>query len=144
MHAVKKVVILYRSPQAVSNTGVIQFIKNNLEEIFGDRLLVENCFLADLNDQNKLEADAFLAIDERVFQRAKEYVDNFHNVIKINRTIEQHVLKRLLDIPAGTNVLIVNDSYSTAVDTINGFFEMGISHINMIAYDRKLAHTGYL
>ena len=77
MHAVKKVVILYRSPQAVSNTGVIQFIKNNLEEIFGDRLLVENCFLADLNDQNKLEADAFLAIDERVFQRAKEYVDNF-------------------------------------------------------------------
>ena len=142
MHAVKKVVILYRSPQAVSNTGVIQFIKNNLEEIFGDRLLVENCFLADLNDQNKLEADAFLAIDERVFQRAKEYVDNFHSVIKINRTIEQHVLKRLLDIPAGTNVLIVNDSYSTAVDTINGFFEMGISHINMIAYDRKLAHTG--
>ena len=142
MHAVKKVVILYRSPQAVSNTGVIQFIKNNLEEIFGDRLLVENCFLADLNDQKKLEADAFLAIDERVFQRAKEYVDNFHSVIKINRTIEQHVLKRLLDIPAGTNVLIVNDSYSTAVDTINGFFEMGISHINMIAYDRKLAHTG--
>lgn len=142
MHAVKKVVILYRSPQAVSNTGVIQFIKNNLEEIFGDRLLVENCFLADLNDQNKLEADAFLAIDERVFQRAKEYVDNFHSVIKINRTIEQDVLKRLLDIPAGTNVLIVNDSYSTAVDTINGFFEMGISHINMIAYDRKLAHTG--
>lgn len=142
MHAAKKVVILYRSPQAVSNTGVIQFIKNNLEEIFGDRLLVENCFLADLNDQNKLEADAFLAIDERVFQRAKEYVDNFHSVIKINRTIEQHVLKRLLDIPAGTNVLIVNDSYSTAVDTINGFFEMGISHINMIAYDRKLAHTG--
>lgn len=142
MHAVKKVVILYRSPQAVSNTGVIQFIKNNLEEIFGDRLLVENCFLADLNDQNKLEADAFLAIDERVFQRAKEHVDNFHSVIKINRTIEQHVLKRLLDIPAGTNVLVVNDSYSTAVDTINGFFEMGISHINMIAYDRKLAHTG--
>lgn len=142
MHAVKKVVILYRSPQAVSNTGVIQFIKNNLEEIFGDRLLVENCFLADLNDQKKLEADAFLAIDERVFQRAKEYVDNFHSVIKINRTIEQHVLKRLLDIPAGTNVLIVNDSYSTAVDTINGFFEMGINHINMIAYDRKLAHTG--
>ena len=51
MHAVKKVVILYRSPQAVSNTGVIQFIKNNLEEIFGDRLLVENCFLADLKVQ---------------------------------------------------------------------------------------------
>lgn len=142
MHTVKKVMVLYRSPRAVSNRGAVQFIKNNLEEIFGDYVHIENCFLADLSDQNKLAADAFLAIDERVFQRAKEYVDNFNSVIKINRTIEQNVLKTLSDIPAGTDVLIVNDSYNTAVDTINSFFEMGISHINMIAYDRKLAHTG--
>ena len=30
---IKKVKILYRSPQALSNTKAIQFIKNNLEEI---------------------------------------------------------------------------------------------------------------
>ena len=139
---IKKVKILYRSPQAISNTKAIQFIKNNLEEVFGNYIMFENCFLADLDAYKKLRADAFLAIDERVFQKAKEYVNDFNKVIKINRSIEQNVLKTISDIPAGTNVLIVNDSYSTAVDTVNCFYEIGISHINMIPFDRKVDHTG--
>ena len=63
MDTIKKVVILYRSPQALSNTKAIQFIKSNLEEVFGNYITFENCFLADLEADKKLRADAFLAID---------------------------------------------------------------------------------
>ncbi len=138
----KKVIILYRSPKALSNTGADEFIHNNLRAVFEDYVTFESCFMADLEENQMLYADAFLAVDERVFQKAKEYIADFSNVIKINRSIEQDVLKTLQDIPAGTTVLVVNDSYSTAINTINMFYEIGISHLNMVPFDGKLTNTG--
>ena len=41
-----------------------------------------NCFMADLQFEISLEADAFLAIDERVFEKAKQYICDFSKLIK--------------------------------------------------------------
>ena len=138
----KKVIILYRSPKILSNTGADEFIHSNLREVFEDYVTCESCFMADLKENQMLYADAFLAVDEKVFQRAKDYITDFNNVIKMNRSIEASVLKVIQDIPKGTTALVVNDSYSTAINTINMFYEIGISHLNMIPFDRKLTNTG--
>ena len=138
----KKVVILYRSPQNLSNNKAIQFIKGNLEEVFGEYVLFENCFMADLQSEKNLRADAFLAIDERVFEKAREYIRDFSRVIKIERSFTRSMLKEISDLPAGTDILVVNDSYTTALDTVYLFYETGISHVNLIPFDRKKESTG--
>lgn len=138
----KKVVILYRSPQNLSNNKAIQFIKGNLEEVFGEYVLFENCFMADLQSEKNLRADAFLAIDERVFEKAREYIRDFSRVIKIERSLTRSMLKEISDLPAGTDILVVNDSYTTALDTVYLFYETGISHVNLIPFDRKKESTG--
>lgn len=137
----KKVIILYRNAKAFVNTRASEFIYNNLHSVFGEYIAFESCFMADLEENETLHADAFLAVDARVFQKAKEYVADFSNVIKMNRSIEQSALITLQNIPADTNVLVVNDSYSTAVNTVNMFYELGISHLNFVPFDKKLEHT---
>ena len=139
MNNSKRVIIIYRTS---NNKNAIDFIKNNLEDIFGEHIVFTNCYLNDLADGQKLHADAFLAIDEYIYQQASAYIRDFNKIIKITRSPEREALKKISKIPAGTDVLIVNDSYNSSLDTLNSFYEVGISHINMIAFDESLAHTG--
>lgn len=135
----KHVMILYRTD---ANKNAIEFIKANLEEIFGQYITFSNCFISELESGTRLEADAFLALDDKAFQLANDYVDDISQVIKINRSPDRSALNQISRIPAGTTVLIVNDSYESSLDTTQSFYEIGIGHINMVAYDESLAHTG--
>lgn len=137
----KQVTIIYRN---CNNPNAINYIKNNLEEVFGEYIAFSNCYLCDVKPEEKLKADAFLALGEDIFQRVKEsgYVDDFSKIIKMNRSPDRIALNKISEIPLNTNVLIVNDSYESSLDTTYSFYEAGIGHINMIPYDSALEHTG--
>lgn len=137
----KQVTIIYRN---CNNPNAINFIKNNLEEVFGEYITFSNCFLCDVKPEETLTADAFLALGEDIFQRVKEsgYVDDFSKIIKMNRSPDRMALNKISEIAHNTNVLIVNDSYESSLDTTYSFYEAGIGHINMIPYDSALEHTG--
>ena len=76
----KKVTIIYRNQ---NNPNAVEFIKQNLEEIFGSYITFDNCFLSKLNDNEILNADAFIALNGDVFQKikAKGCVEDFHKII---------------------------------------------------------------
>lgn len=134
----KHVILVYRSYE---NYQAVDFIKANLEEVFEENIQFTNCFLHDLKEGTQLEADAFLAVDEYIYQELSSYVKDFRRVIRINRSPDRSAIKKIAQIPAGETVLVVNDSYISSRDTVNSFFELGISHINMIPFDENLAHT---
>ena len=135
----KHVIIIYRNS---NNTNAIHFIKNNLEEIFGEYTTFDNYYLHGSADGERLKADAYLVLDEDIFEIAKERVDDFSKIIKLNRSPDSNALQKIAQIPPGSNVLVVNDSYESSLSTIYSFYEVGISHINMKAYDSALSHTG--
>ena len=69
-------------------------------------------------------------------------MDDFSRIIKISRSPGREALTKISKIPAGTTVLIVNDTYDSALDTTYSFYDIGISHINMLPYDEMLERTG--
>ena len=135
----KKVIIICRRKE---NLRAIDFIKRDLEDIFGAHVHFNNFFLCDLEKDMYLEADAFLALGDEVFHRVKDHVNDFSRIIKINRSPDRTSLNKISKIPANTSVLIVNDTHESSMDTINSFYEVGISHIHMIPFDEELEHTG--
>lgn len=54
--------------------------------------------------------------------------------IVARRSINYHKLHKLLSIPAGTEVLLVNDIEKTCMDTINQLNDLGIDHIKYYPY----------
>lgn len=135
----KQVIIIFKTD---SNENAINFIKQNLEEVFGQYVNFTNYFLQKLAPGAKLTADAFLALNEQTFRDAEGFVDDFSHRVKINRSPGREALSQISQIPSGATVLVVNDSYESALDTVHSFYEVGVSHINMIAYDRDLEKTG--
>lgn len=118
----KQVTIIYRN---CNNPNAINFIKNNLEEVLESISRSATATYADVKPEEKLKADAFLALGEDIFQRVKEsgYVDDFSKIIKMNRSPDRIALNKISEIPLNTNVLIVNDSYESSLDTTYSFYE---------------------
>ncbi|MCE0658655.1 sigma 54-interacting transcriptional regulator, partial [Clostridioides difficile] len=55
-------------------------------------------------------------------------------VIVVRRTFREDKIYNLLSLPQGTNVLIVNDSDETTLETISLFYKIGVTNIRPIPY----------
>lgn len=68
----------------------------------------------------------------------KDYISSYmHPSVKYivaRRTINYNNLNKLISIPAGTEVLLVNDVRQTCYDTINQLKLLGIDHIDFYPY----------
>ncbi len=135
----KNAIILYQNDE---NQEVIDFLKKSFEEVFDQYITFTNAFLNRLDSRAALAADAYLVWESGILQEVKDLVEDFSKVIMVTRSPAGESLNLISAIPAGTNVLLVNDSYETALETVHAFYEIGVSHINLIPYDSALTRTG--
>lgn len=135
----KTVSVIY---DCCTNYPAIDHNKQTLEQIFETHILVENCYFDQLKEGELLSGDAFLLSNERLLSPLKTHIQDFKKVVIMNRSIGKAGLPAIFDIPAGTDVLLVNDSYETSVHTVYSLYELGISHLNLIPYDEALESSG--
>jgi len=125
------------------NWPVIEYLKNNLESIFEKYVQVNNVFLNELDEHEIIEGDIYLILFEQMIYPLKKHIKNFNNVVVMTRGISRKYINEIRNIPNNTDVLVVNDSYESTIQTTNTFYELGISHINFIPYEEKLDVNNY-
>lgn len=134
----KRVGIIYTNTK---NSKAMNYILQNLQEVFEGYVAFTNYYLEDFNEDTMLYENAYLAASGVPFQTLRNYVRDYTTIIKIHRSPERDSLKKIEQIPAGTNVLLVNDNYENALETVASFNDAGIGHITLIPYDKNLEHT---
>jgi len=125
------------------NWPVIEYLKSNLESIFEKYVQVNNVFLNELKEHELIEGDIYLVLFEQMIYPLKKHIKNFNNVVVMTRGISKKYINEIRKIPNNTDVLVVNDSYESTIQTTNTFYELGISHINFIPYEKKLDVNDY-
>lgn len=128
----KKVAIIYRNRD---NQEAINYLKSTLENIFENYIFVENYYLTDLVANIKIMADAYILTDEVMLYPLKEYITNCNNIIIMYRSLNKNSLIEISKISKDTDVLIVNDTYESSVQTLCALYESGMSHINLVPFD---------
>ena len=109
----KTVCVIYRdfipdSPAVAHNYGT-------LKEIFGDYIQIRNCSLKDLQEKKTvLEGDAYLVSRETLLAPLRDYISDFKKIILMERSILKQGLSHMMDIPSGSDVLVVNDAKTFA------------------------------
>ncbi|WMJ77593.1 MULTISPECIES: sigma 54-interacting transcriptional regulator [unclassified Sedimentibacter] len=136
----KIISVIYRNRE---NMPAIEYLKNNLESIFEKYIKVNNIFLNELFDDEIIEGDIFLVLFEYMIYPLKKHIQNFDNVILMTRGIDKKFISDILAIPQNTDVLVVNDSYESTIQTTNTFYELGISSVNFISYEKDLDTDNY-
>ncbi len=136
----KTIMMIYNNRE---NWPVIEYLKNCVESIFEKYAQVRNVFLNELGEHEKIEGDIYLVLYEQMIYPLKKHITDFDNVVVMTRGINKKYITEIRNIKSNTDVLVVNDSYESTIQTTNTFYELGISNINFIPYEKRLDVNDY-
>jgi transcriptional regulator with PAS, ATPase and Fis domain len=120
------------------NWNVIAYLKRCVESIFENYAQVENVFLSELDEHEMIEGDIYLVLYEHMIYILKKHISDFDKVVVMTRGINKKFVNEIRKVPDNTDILVVNDSYESTIQTTNTFYELGISNINFIPYEKRL------
>lgn len=136
----KTILMIYNNRD---NWPVIEHLKKRLESIFENYVQVKNVFLKELDEHELIDGDVYLILYEHMIYPLKKHITNFNNVVVMTRGLNKKFISEIQSIPNNTDVLVVNDSYESTMQTTNTFYELGISHVNFIPYEERLDVNNY-
>lgn len=135
----KTVAVIYNNS---NNLPAIDFIQHTLETIFENRIQVTNYFFNQFKEDTVIAADAILLANRNLLSRVSSHISDYKVALIMERSIQNAMISAILDIPVGTDVLLVNDSYESSVYTANALYELGIGHLHFIPYDVSREPSG--
>lgn len=131
----KTILMIYNNRE---NWNVIEYLKKCVESIFENYVQVENVFLSELGEHEMIEGDIYLVLYEHMIYILKKHISDFDKVVVMTRGINKKFVNEIRKVQDNTDILVVNDSYESTIQTTNTFYELGISNINFIPYEKKL------
>lgn len=130
----KKIYIIFNDQE---QSYVSNILYSNLRNVFRDHVELGLCFLDETVPEDLSDGDLFLVLYKDRVYKMKEYISSLDNVLVLSRTIQKKYLTELFSIPEGTDVLIVNDSEESTLQTTNLLYSLGLNHLNLHPYIKR-------
>lgn len=111
--------------------------REQLHRLLGNQVNISH-YYAEGNLPHNIKADLILFTSQLAYRRAKSYFNKTCPILIARRSINYHEVNKLFQIPAGTDVLLVNDSLASANQTIALLQTLGIDHINYYPFAQGL------
>ena len=109
------------------------FCRDQLHRLLGNRINISN-YYAEGNLPQRIKADFAIFTSRLAYQKTHTHLSDGLPYMISRRSINYHEVDKLFELPAGTNVLRVNDCIQSANDTISLLQTLGIDHLNYYAY----------
>lgn len=108
-------------------------LMEQLNSLLGDKINI-NSYYIDGNIKYGICDDLIVISSKDIYDSAKKYINKNCPIIIAQRSINYTEVDKILNIPSGTNVLLVNDLKSTTYETISLLNALGINHIRYFPY----------
>ncbi|MGZ4161844.1 MAG: sigma-54 interaction domain-containing protein [Neobacillus sp.] len=109
-------------------------LQEQLEQLLGDFVHIKS-HAADEGIPQTLEDTIILYSSDTAYTRTKGmYSLNAKKIIVGKRTVHHEYIDKLLRIPEGSAVLLVNDDDEATIRLIESFYQLGIDHVQFIPY----------
>lgn len=131
----KKIMIVLEEKSQDYPAGI--FIRENIYEVLGDTVFIDICYLKDIEVEDFSNADLILVMVPKLLH---EIYNRFQNdwgkekTLLVSRTLNQRALAKILQIPAGERVLVVNRLQDTTDDLIKLLYELEVIHLDLVPY----------
>ncbi len=117
-----------------ANSSLGLFIQENLMRIFDGYADSKIYSFAEMKAGDRIEEDVVLVMLPAKALAIKPYVKESRRVLVVQRTLQEEAVFKLLDIPAGSKVLVVNDAPETTLETVALLYQMGLDHLLLEPY----------
>lgn len=134
----KKVSIVFANEY---NMDAMLTLKKSLEDIFEDYVEFKLCFADQFTEDTVLRDDACLMASEVEFEFLRHHVSDYTSIFTLERCLAKGALSDIMKLPAGTDVLVVNDGYDSSREVISNLTMLNVGHINMTPMKFALRHS---
>ena len=121
--------------QNADTPQVIDLMRRTFEEVFARSVQVEAYFMDRIGETEQICADVLVVNRTVSLLALRPHTPSFQNVVFMTRSIRKTYFDSILAIPAGTDVLLVNDTPDSAHEMIEMLYELGIGHLNLIPFE---------
>ena len=118
-----------------TNSKVANHIRRNIEELLGDYVTVHNYYLNDL-PKASIDDDVVVVMIKEMGLHVVNQLKNKDALITLQRTVKSEPLLKVFRIPEGMEVLVVNDTYETTLETITLMYQLGVNHVQLVPYQK--------
>lgn len=118
------------------NTNLGEFLTQNLKQVLQEHVTLNNYYLKTLLPDTRLDDEVVLVMMPDKIKAIAPYVTHQNAIMVLERTILLSSYHKLLEIPAGLEVLVVNDNDETSAETVALLTELGIKHIHLTPYKK--------
>ncbi len=120
----------------------------DLKFVFGGFVRIRLCFLNEIARGAIDDGDVFIVLYEDRVHAMSEYISSLDRVIAVSRTVRREFLPEVFAIPDGTEVLVVNDTDESTLQTVNNLYALGLNNLKLIPYltssdDADFEHIKY-
>lgn len=110
-------------------------LRNNIEAVFDNHAIVNNYYIDSFTDDLEIKEDLIIVMAESRAIKVKDYVINKHNIIVAKRTFRKQAILPMFSIPENTDVLVVNDTIETVLESISTLNHTDLKHLNFIPFE---------
>ncbi|HIX66382.1 MAG TPA: sigma 54-interacting transcriptional regulator [Candidatus Anaerotruncus excrementipullorum] len=108
-----------------------------LRRVFGQALEID-VYCGQSNPvRSPVHADLILVAEAITYYAARQFFDPNTPVVYLTPTITKAQAQRIREIPAGTRVLVANDTDSSTAETITNFQMVGLTHLEYFPLTRS-------
>ena len=120
------------------NGGVHLEMDRNLREVLDRDVEIEHLFVDAMDAKRPISGDVVLFMMQRRADQFKEVIDPAAHVMVASRTIKEDMAFKLLDMPEGSEVLLVNDCIENTSETVAMIYRLQITGLKVIPYDTAM------
>ncbi len=110
------------------------FLHNQLKQLFKDNIEII-AYSYEVEPISRLiDADLYIITVSSLYHLTKKFIPKEKKVIIPSHTITKSQYDQIMNIPAGTSVMVVNDNYESTIQTITLFHNLEINHLDFVPY----------
>ncbi|MFC5601903.1 winged-helix domain-containing protein [Sporosarcina koreensis] len=108
--------------------GYLTIISEQLELIFGDKAIISKLVVKDLDGDSIAEEDIVVLSRSILMGVIRPFIPKDCKTIIAHREVNIANTKRLIDLPAGQKLLVVNDTLENAQETLDSLMNIFFTH----------------
>lgn len=111
-----------------------EFIKNDLMNYFKEFAVINTYTTEDINNMDMLHEKCILIVNIDIFEKVKIKTSDNSEIIVNKLTIKKENLKKIVEIPKKSKVLIVNINFRNCMEVISTLYSCGFKDYEYVPY----------
>ncbi|MCR5370538.1 MAG: sigma 54-interacting transcriptional regulator [Clostridium sp.] len=121
-----------------------EFIRGNLREVMDDRFEIVLLYRDDSPEEEYAAADLILVPVFSLLQDIRGIIhDDLDRILFASRTLSKYALEKVMAIPPGENVVVLNRHFDSTNDMLRLLYQLGVVHLNLTPYSDNLDWSQY-